>query len=148
MDQPALRAQFVMEYSFKRSLGPVLSDFFTGLRDMQILGVKTEDGRVLVPPADYDPRTAKSLRQMVPVSDSGVVTTYTWVPEPRPKHPLQRPFAFALIKLDGADTALLHVVDAGDADRMRTGMRVRAVWAEQRVGAITDIAHFAPEVSP
>lgn len=148
MNQPALRAQFVMEYSFKRSLGPVLSDFFTGLRDMQILGVRTEDGRVLVPPCDYNPKTAATLREMVPVSDSGVVTTFTWVAEPREKHPLSRPFAFALIKLDGADTPFLHAVDAGDPDRMHTGMRVRAVWAEERVGAITDIAHFAPEPAP
>lgn len=145
MDVPVLSAQFVMEYSFKRSLGPVLSAFFTGLRDGYFVGVRTEDGRVLVPPCEYDPRTASELTQLVPVSDCGVVTTYTWVAEPRPKHPLSHPFAFALIKLDGADTPLLHVVDAVDPDRMHSGMRVRAVWATERIGSITDIASFVPE---
>ena len=43
----------------------------------------------------------------------GVVTSWAWVSQPRPNHPLQRPFAWALIRLDGADTAMLHVVDAG-----------------------------------
>jgi len=145
MDVPALSAQFVMEYHFKRSLGPVLSAFFTALRDGSFVGIRAADGRVLVPPCEYDPRTAAALSELVAVADRGVVTTYTWIAEPRPKHPLQRPFAFALIKLDGADTPLLHAVDAVDPDRMRTGLRVRAVWAEERVGAITDVLCFAPE---
>ncbi len=145
MEIPTLSAKFVMEYQFKRSLGPVLSAFFTALRDGSFIGIRTTDGRVLVPPCEYDPRTAAALSELVPVSDRGVVTTYTWVADPRAKHPLQRPFAFALIKLDGADTPLLHAVDTGDPDRMQTGLRVRAVWAEERTGAITDVLCFAPE---
>lgn len=145
MNTPTLTAQFTLEYTFKRSLGPILSAFFTGLRDGKLMGVRAEDGRVLMPPSEYDPRTAAELSDLVPVSDRGVVITYAWVSEPRPKHPLQRPFAFALIKLDGADTAMLHVVDAVDADRMHSGMRVRVQWADERVGAITDIASFVPE---
>ena len=60
---------------------------------------------------------------------------------------LQHPFAWALIRLDGADTALLHGVDAGRSDAMITGMRVRARWAEERTGSITDIACFEPVTS-
>jgi len=145
MNAPTLTAPFCLEYSFKRSLGPVLSAFFTGLRDGQIIGIRAQDGRVLVPPCEYDPRTAAELSELVPVASEGVVTSYAWVSTPRPKHPLQRPFAFALIKLDGADTPMLHVVDAIDPDCMQTGMRVRVQWAKERVGAITDIASFVPE---
>jgi hypothetical protein len=73
------------------------------------------------------------------------VESWCWVAHPRASHPLDRPFAFALVKLDGADTALLHVVDAGSADRMQTGMRVRPEWADERVGSVLDIARFVPE---
>jgi hypothetical protein len=62
--------------------------------------------------------------------------------------PLDRPFAFALIRLDGADTCLLHAVDVASADDMRTGMRVRARWAEAPVGEIRDIVCFEPESNP
>ncbi len=148
MDKQELRAQFSMEYTFKRSLGPVLSAFFTGLKNGEVWGARAEDGRVFMPPCEYDPRTAAPLGQLVPVADTGVVTTYAWVAEPRPNHPLSRPFAFALIKLDGADTPLLHVVDSRGRERIHTGLRVRAVWAEERVGAITDIAFFANEATP
>jgi hypothetical protein len=74
------------------------------------------------------------------------VETWAWVTEPTRKHPLDRPFAFALIKLDGADTALLHAVDAGSLDAMSTGMRVTARFKDRadRIGHIADIA-FIPE---
>ena len=64
---------------------------------------------------------------------------------PSDKHPLDRPFAWALVQLDGADTAMLHVVDAGEESKMRTGMRVRVRWREETVGEILDIACFEPE---
>jgi uncharacterized OB-fold protein len=55
---------------------------------------------------------------------------------------LDRPFAWALIKLDGADTPLLHAVDAGTSEAISTGTRVHVHWADEPVGAITDIACF------
>lgn len=143
--EPALTAPHKLSYTYKRSLGPVLGRFFTALRDRQILGVRRKDGSVLVPPKEYDPETAEALSELVPVRDAGVVKTWSWVQKPRKQQPLQRPFAYALIQLDGASTPLLHVVDAGSVGAMKTGMRVRARWAESRVGAITDIAAFEPE---
>ena len=85
---------------------------------------------------------------MPQVGQAGVVPTWSWVYEPRDKHPLSRPFAWALVKLDGADTALLHAVDAGSIERMETGMRVQVRWASERVGRIEDIACFVPEEAP
>ena len=66
---------------------------------------------------------------------AGVVESWAWVAEPRERHPLKRPFAFALILLDGADTQLLHVVDTGDEAAMATGLRVTATWVDEPVGA-------------
>lgn len=140
----ALTAPHTLQYTYKRSLGKVLGAFFTGLRDRKILGVRRRDGRVLVPPKEYDPDTAEPLGEMVEVGQGGVVRSYAWVTRPREKQPLAHPFAYALIQLDGADTPLLHAVDAGSESKMRTGMRVRARWAAQTVGAITDIACFEP----
>ena len=65
------------------------------------------------------PRPARRCDELVEVGPAGVVTTWAWVTAPRAKQPLDRPFAWALIKLDGADTAMLHAVDAGDEAAMR-----------------------------
>ena len=96
-----------------------------------------------VPPAEYDPVTYEPLGEMVPVSAVGTVVSWTWQPDPLEGQPLDRPFAWALIKLDGADTPLMHAVDAGSPDAISTGARVHVHWADETVGAITDIAYFA-----
>jgi hypothetical protein len=144
-DAELLEAPYVLEYTYRRSLGEVLSQFFTGLRDGRIMGAKTSKGEVLVPPCEYDPATGEAVSEVVAVGDAGVVTTWAWVEEPRPKHPMDKPFAWALIKLDGADSAMLHAVDAGSMSAMATGMRVAARWRQERVGSIHDIACFEPE---
>jgi uncharacterized OB-fold protein len=141
-----LSAAYVLEYAYRRSLGPVIGRFLSGLREGRIEGARTVTGRVLVPPVEHDPATGEAIVDFVPVGETGTVTTWAWTSEPRPRQPLDRPFAWALIRLDGADTALLHAVDAGSPERMRTGMRVRARWSERRVGSIHDIACF--EVAP
>ena len=140
-----LTATHVLEYPYQRSVGPVLGRFFTGLREGRIEGVRADGGVVVVPPTEYDPWSGRAVGEPVEVADAGVVTTWTWVAEPREGQPLDRSFAFALIRLDGADTALLHAVDAGDAAAMSSGMRVKARWRPERVGHIRDIECFVPE---
>lgn len=140
-----LSAPLQVSFDYTRSLGPVLGSFMTGLRDGQVLGARLADGRVVVPPVEYDPVTHAPVGDLVPVASTGTVTTWSWVSEPVAGQPLDRPFAFALVTLDGADLPMLHAVDAGSPDRMATGMRVRVRWAEERVGAITDIACFEPD---
>ncbi|WP_098009370.1 Zn-ribbon domain-containing OB-fold protein [Streptomyces sp. sk226] len=139
-----LSAPLVVEFPFTRSLGPVQSAFLTGLRERTVLGVRTDDGTVLVPPVEYDPVTANELRDLVEVATTGTVTTWAWNPSPRRDQPLDTPFAWVLVRLDGASTALLHALDAPGPESVRTGMRVRVRWAATRTGAITDIACFEP----
>lgn len=136
---------YTLELPYRRSVGPVIGAFFTALRDQQVLGSRTAAGRVLVPPLEYDPDTGDAVDDVVPVGAAGVVTTWAWVPEPMRKHPLDRPFAWVMVRLDGADSDLVHALDVDSADDVATGMRVQVRWAEERVGHITDIACFEPE---
>ncbi len=146
MDQhePPLSAPLKLSFDYTRSVGPILGQFFTALRERRIVGNRGSDGRVHVPPAEYDPVTYEQLTEMVPVASVGTVLSWTWQPSPLEGQPLDRPFAWALIKLDGADTPLLHAVDAGAAgpSAISSGARVHVHWAEEPVGAITDIAYF------
>ncbi|MGV0812453.1 OB-fold domain-containing protein [Mycolicibacterium boenickei] len=138
-----LSAPLKLSFDYTRSVGPLLSQFFTALRDRRIVGVRGSDGRVHVPPAEYDPVTYAALTEVVPVSAVGTVQSWTWQSTPLEGQPLDRPFAWALIKLDGADTALLHAVDVPEGT-LKSGDRVHAHWIDEPVGAITDIAYFVP----
>lgn len=143
-----LSAPLEIGFDYTRSLGPTLSQFMTALAERRILGSRGADRRVHAPPVEYDPVTFAPLTELVEVSDVGTVVTWSWMPRPLDGQPLAHPFAWALIRLDGADTPMLHAVDAGSADRMRTGMRVRVRWAAQPVGHIRDITCFEPLGEP
>jgi uncharacterized OB-fold protein len=72
-----------------------------------------------------------------------VYAQFTGLPAP--------PYCAGLIKLDGADTALMHYVggvDLQDLEKakqaVRVGMRLQAVWRDQREGKISDIECFRP----
>jgi uncharacterized OB-fold protein len=142
-DDEILTAPYVLEYTYRRSCGPVIGRFLAALKEGRLEGVRAPSGRVLMPPAEYDEH-GEPTGEAVPLDGTGTVTTWAWVARSRPNHPLARPFAWALIRLDGADTAMLHAVDAGDESRSKTGARVRArfVAAESRVGHIRDLECF------
>jgi uncharacterized OB-fold protein len=137
-------------FPYKRSLGPVTGTFMTALTERRILGIRNGD-QVLVPPMEWDPATGAELaHDFVEVGPAGTIESWTWVPEPTEQHPLDRPFAFAFIRLDGAGTPLLHAVDAGSPEALSDGARVAPRWKGTRVGRIDDIACFVlgeePEV--
>jgi uncharacterized OB-fold protein len=140
--QKPLSAPLRLSFDYTRSVGPTLSQFFTALRERRIVGARGSDGRIYVPPAEFDPVTYERLTEIVPVSSVGTVLSWTWQPEPLEGQPLDRPFAWALIKLDGADVPLLHAVDAGSSGAISTGARVHVHWVDEPKGAITDIAYF------
>jgi uncharacterized OB-fold protein len=143
-DSKRLTAAHTLEFPYRRSVGPILGAFFGGLKEQKLLGIRAGD-RVLVPPVEYDPESGESLSELVPVGPGGVVTTWAWVETPRAKHPLDKPFAWALVKLDGATSGMLHAVDAGSAAKMKTGMRVKPRWNPSPEGNIHDIVCFEPE---
>lgn len=128
MDADPFVAPFVLQYTYKRSLGPVLQRFFEALREGRLLGARTAGGRVLMPPQEYDPDSGADIVDLVEVGPGGVVESWTE--------------GWALIRLDGADSALLHRARGP----LSTGCRVAPVWVESKVGQLDDIVAF--EVSP
>ncbi len=137
-----------ISFPYKRSLGPVIGAFMTALADQRFIGIRSGT-RVLCPPLEWDPDTGAELAvDLVDVGPAGTVRSWSWVTRPSQQHPLDHPFAFAMIQLDGADTTLIHVVDAGSIDAMSTGMRVAPRWRETRTGHITDVAAFVPGDEP
>ena len=65
--------------------------------------------------------------------------------KPRSAHPSAVPFAWAMIKLDGADISMIHHIVTDERNRVVTGARVKALWIDQPVGFISDIQCFVLE---
>jgi uncharacterized OB-fold protein len=58
--------------------------------------------------------------------------------------PIEIPYTIALIKLDGADTGMLHYLREIDPRNVKVGLRVEPVFKPTREGRITDIHYFRP----
>tara|TARA_Y100000287_G_scaffold89013_1_gene70757 strand:- start:31 stop:477 length:447 start_codon:yes stop_codon:yes gene_type:complete len=140
-----LRAPFELAYNYKRSSGPVMSEFFEALGQQKILGTKSSAGKVFSPAAEFDPETNEPLKEMIEVGPGGVVESFSWIENPKHHHLIKEPFAFALIKLDGADTSMLHMVTQCNEADLRIGSRVEANWSEIQEQRITDIKFFTLE---
>jgi len=140
-----LRAPFELAYNYKRSSGPVMSKFFEALGHQKILGTKSSSGKVFSPAAEFDPETNEPLKEMIEVGPGGVVESFSWIEDPKHHHLIKEPFAFALIKLDGADTSMLHMVSQCNEADLRIGSRVKANWSEIQEQRITDIKFFTLE---
>lgn len=136
-----LQAPLDIGFDYTRSLGATMSRFMTALRDRRILGGRGSDGRVHVPPPEYDD-TGTPITDLVEVGQDGTVRSWSWMAEPLEGQPFTRPFAWVLVQLDGADTSLVHALDVAGPQQVATGMRVRVRWADETAGHIRDIACF------
>jgi len=134
-----------MEFPYKHSTGETIGRFLAGLKEQKkIWGQRVTGQGVVVPPLGYSEVDASAGGEWVEVKPTGTVTAVAIVAKPLADlHPSTTPFAFVLVKLDGADTALAHVVTEGH-ERVKVGSRVEAVWAadDERTGTIRDIARF------
>lgn len=140
-----LELRTAMEFPYKHSTGETIGRFLAGLKEQgRIWGQRVTGQGVVVPPLGYSETDSSEGGDWVLVENTGTVTAVAKVHQPIERlHPFEKPFAFVLVKLDGADTALAHVV-RDRADEVKVGSRVTAEFLPEgeRVGSLRDIATF------
>lgn len=128
--------------------GDYISRFLLGLRDRKtILGIKCSHcGRVYVPPREVCGRCFQTMNEWVDLGTEGSVYAFTVVKlpyiDPNTGKPIKVPRTDIYVKLDGADTCLMHWLDESDETKITVGARVRALFKESRRGSIHDIECF------
>ena len=133
-------------WRYTLSAGPVRSKFLLHLRDQQkIMGTKCPTcGRVHVPARSTCLGCFENMGDWVEVGDEGILTAYTIVNKKFPMAGADSVFGFGIVKLDGADTGLTHRLGEVDPDKLRIGVRMKAVFNDELKGDIRDIKHFEP----
>ncbi|MCK9364076.1 MAG: Zn-ribbon domain-containing OB-fold protein [Syntrophales bacterium] len=128
--------------------GNTASRFFAALRDEKIIMATKCPvcGRVFLPPRKACPACFTENTQWVELSGEGCVLSFTVARRQFAAIPNNKrvPVIWGLIKLEGADTAMLHYIEEIEPENVTIGMRVKAVFSEARKGAILDISHFQP----
>ncbi len=127
--------------------GRVGSRFITVIRDRKkIMGVKCPAcGKVYLPPRQVCEKDFTDISDnWVDVRNTGVVANFTVVRYDDRHLPRAAPFVLALIKLDGADTPFMHILEECKPEDVSIGMPVVAVFADKTTATILDIDHFRP----
>lgn len=134
-----------LEYDF--TAGVAQSHFLENLVKKTIVGQKCgEDGLVYVPPRGTDPASGLPTDIDVPLSTTGIVTTFCVVNVPF--HPVDVPYVQATVLFDGADIGIMHLLQEVDPDEVRAGMRVEPVWEDEIRPTMTSIKYFRPTGEP
>jgi hypothetical protein len=135
-----------LKVPYRYSMGATTSRFFIEIRDNQkIMGIRCPQcNLVFVPPRATCGRCFSQLHEWVEVGTQGTLETFTQVRYSTPVQPAAAPFYYGIIKLDGADTGLPHMVGDLTGKEPCIGMRVQAVFKEDRKGNLLDILYFKP----
>lgn len=137
---------------FNWALGTTWIKFFDGLKEEKIFGTKCENcKKVFVPPRTFCPGCYKEMDEWVEVGPEGTVDTWCLVNYEYYGQIKKPPYIIAQIHLDGADCDLTHFIGGFDIfnpdkakKKIKTGIRVNAVWNKEKHADIYDIAYFEP----
>jgi len=135
-----------LEIPYRYFAGAFCSQWFRALRDRKkILGCRCPSCRkVFVPPRGNCERCLTKIDEWVELPGTGQVESFTVVRYAEPFQPKRPPFVLAAIRLDGADTSLVHLLGGIAPEQVQIGLAVEPVFARERKGRITDIVHFRP----
>ncbi len=128
------------------SVGETGSRFLIELRDYKkIFGTKClKCDKVYLPPRKTCGQCFSENLEWVELSSQGALITYTIVWYKSSAMPMKPPFAYGIIQLDGASTGLVHLLGEVNFEEIKPGMRVEAVFKDERIGDIMDIRYFRP----
>lgn len=147
--EEAIRIEQQITLRYRFAAGRHAQRFFEALREEgRILATKDAAGNVMVPPRPVCGLSSLPMEEWVEVGPGGVLAgcTIVYVPFIDPMTGAQRPvpYGFGLIRFDGADTNIYHLLDATDPAQIGVGKRVEAVFKprEERTGSLADIRHF------
>ena len=144
-DSYVVEGKMALPYTY--FAGRVGSKFITTIRDeKKIMGVKCPTcNLVYLPPRQVCDKDFTDIRDnWVDAGNTGTVSNFTVVRYDDKHLPRKAPFVLALIKLDGADTPFMHILEECKIEEVNIGMRVEAVFAKETTNTILDIDHFKP----
>lgn len=136
-----------LDARYKWSAGPHLQKFFEGLKEGKMIGNQCPKcGHAVIPPVPVCARCHVEMGDSMEFPPRGIVITHSFVVDPifDPGTGDWRstPYAIASINVDGGtDATFFHKLEETDPEKIKTGMRVEAVFRpkEERKGTIEDV---------
>ena len=149
MAEPVTRISTPMRLEYRFTPGRAASRFLRHVEQGELLGQRCPNCRkVYIPPRGACAACGVPTDEEVPVADKGTVTTFCVVNVPFYGQKIEIPYVSATILLDGADLGIFHLVQEVPAEDVHMGMRVEAVWDDERRPTLESISYFKPSGEP
>jgi hypothetical protein len=149
-DEP-LRIEQQVTLGYRFAAGTHATRFFIALREEgRVLATRCARGHVLVPPRPVCGLCNRPTEEWVEVGPGATLAGFTvvYIPFIDPMTGAERPvpYGFGLVRFDGADTNIDHLIDETDPGRLRIGLPLEPVFREppERQGTLADIRCFRP----
>ncbi len=157
MAKETIQKEWSFNFDFNVTTGETYGRFFNGLKEKKLLGNKIGESSYF-PPKPFCSRTLKSEAELLESDGIGIIEAFTiyndeinMVNYPQNASIPKTPFVLGVIKIGNSDHCLLHFLSGfGESDikelpdKIKVGMKVKPVWAEERTGGILDIKYFEP----
>lgn len=152
-----IELEWSLDVDFAQPQGETYSKFMDGLKDKKILGTRIGNQKFF-PVKQFCNKTYKLPDETIESDGLGKVESFTiYHKEPEGvKFPdatitLSPPYIIASIRINESAQCFLHLlsgVDVSDPmsllEKVKAGLEVKPVWAEERHGNILDIKYFEP----
>jgi uncharacterized OB-fold protein len=137
-----------LDFTYNYRVGPYLETYIQELGGKKIMAVKCGGcGKVVVPPRKICGKCNRLMDEWVEVGPEGTVENYTVGHVTLNKgliEPADPPVMLALIKLDGATSLLAGEVRGVEQADLKSGLRVKAAFADPAENSLADLDHFEP----
>ncbi len=157
MAENTIKKEWSSDFDFSMTLGSAYSKFMDALQEKKVLGNKAGE-RTYYPARDFCLRTLEQPSEWVESDGTGTLEAFT-VCHRKDNHVVYQesgglpepPYIIGAIRIDNSDVCMLHFLGGVDIEnpgalieKVRAGLKVRPVWAEERQGNILDIRYFEP----
>jgi len=151
MSEPIKVVPMPVRLEYTVTAGRTYSRYLHALAQKRIIGGRCPScTKVYVPPRGSCPTCGVPTGEELALPHSATVTTFCVVNIPFGAMPFRPPYVVAALLLDGADLPILHLVRGIEADQVRMGLRVRAVWVPdgELAPTVESIRWFEPSGEP
>ena len=149
LPEPVQIVETPIHLMYSYTPGIATSKFLRSIEQGRIVGQRCPRcHKVYVPPRGACSMCGVATEEEVSLPDTGTVTTFCVVNIPSGARSLPVPYVCGQVLVDGADITAMFLLQEVDPKDVHIGMRVKAVWSDERKPTTESISHFKPSGEP
>ncbi len=146
--QDIYKTKGMIRAEFDFWVGLTMDKFYDGLQNKKFVGSKcSKCSKVFLPPRNRCGDCFAVADKFVDLPETGVLENFTitnWKVTERGARQVKKETIVGMVKVDNSNTSLIVPIVNATSDKLKEGMKVKAVWAKKQKGTVEDLEGFEP----